>query len=212
MDPYLWNSNSANFVSCLFSGKKCLFWKYFKLFLWVKLLSIREFFRCIKVIVIAGKNSFKCGFLEVSILMEKLYLMIKIIDCRLRKLTKRGKLYRHWNGKKIRERKFRKISLFCLKKHEFFQNSKKSVFWPTFLRCRQILKNWPKGVFRHFLESFYQKNRVLSPRAPSLKLVYIGTEGAFRKNLESVSQNWNWLSQNSSKEGPFGSAGGNSLG
>ena len=52
----------------------------------------------------------------------------------------------------------------------------------------------------------FTKNRVFSASAPLVKLVYIGSYGAFRKILSSVSQKW--VSQNKSKGGPFGSAGG----
>ena len=63
-----------------------------------------------------------------------------------------------------------------------------------------------KCVFRLFLKIFNQKIAFFSARAPPSKLVFIGAEGAFRKILGSVCQKW--ISQNSSKGGPFGSAGG----
>ena len=50
------------------------------------------------------------------------------------------------------------------------------------------------------------KNRVFSARAPPSKLLRFGTKGAFRNILRPVIQKW--ISQNSTKRGPFGSAGG----
>ena len=50
------------------------------------------------------------------------------------------------------------------------------------------------------------KNGVFSARAPPSKLVFIGAKGAFRKVLRLVSRKW--ISQNSSKGGPFESPGG----
>ena len=51
------------------------------------------------------------------------------------------------------------------------QSTKKTLFRPNFLRCRQNLKQKQakKGVSRHFLEKFDQKNRVFAEAGFSLK-------------------------------------------
>ena len=68
-----------------------------------------------------------------------------------------------------------------------------------------LKKTGQRGVFRHFLENFYQKIAFFwHALSPPLKLVYIGAQGAFRKHLGSVCQTW--ISQNISKGGACWSA------
>ena len=80
------------------------------------------------------------------------------------------------------------------------QSTKKSLFWPKLLRRRQNCeqKQAKKALFGNFLP----KKSLFFRRALPLKLSVDWS----RKNLGSISQNW--ISQNSSKGGPFGSAGG----
>ena len=80
---------------------------------------------------------------------------------------------------------FRSTKLIFFK---FCQSTKKSLFWPNFLPRRQIIKKLSKkGVFRQFLK-ILTKKLPFSARAPPSKLVYIDAEGAFRKNLGSVTK------------------------
>ena len=59
---------------------------------------------------------------------------------------------------------FQKFCRFFLDRPKLFselsQGSKKTLFWPKFLRRRQIFKKIQPNasVFRHFLENLYQKN------------------------------------------------------
>ena len=81
------------------------------------------------------------------------------------------------------------------------------LFWQNFLRRRQIFeKTVTKAVFGHFLKNFDKKNRAFGARSPS-KLVCIGAEGAFRKILGSVGQQW--ISEKVSKGDPLGRQGSN---
>ena len=70
-------------------------------------------------------------------------------------------------------------------------------------------KSRPKKAFLGtFSKMLTEKKSFFGARSP-LILVYIGAQGAFRKISGSLSQIW--ISQNSSKVGPFGSAGGGIL-
>ena len=81
------------------------------------------------------------------------------------------------------------------------------VFAKIFAPQAKFKKNKPKIAFvGAFWKINIKKLRFFLARAPPSKLVYIDTKGAFRKNLGSVSQKW--IAQNSTKRGPFGSAGG----
>ena len=68
-------------------------------------------------------------------------------------------------------------------KSELFQITKKTLFWSSFLRRRLNVE-----VFKHFLDNFEQILAFFLARAPPSKLVYIGTKGAFRKFLGSVTK------------------------
>ena len=84
---------------------------------------------------------------------------------------------------------------------------KRPCFGQNFCAADKILKkNRPKKAFLGtFWKIFFSKNRVFSARAPPSKLVYIGAKDAFRKIRV---RHQKWVSQNSTKGGPFGSAGG----
>ena len=103
--------------------------------------------------------------------------------------------------------------------------SRWSILTTFFFRLtKMIFRSSPKALKRRFLGKFLKK-QVKKPflgifwktstnkkiafflaRAPLSKLVYFGAEGAFRKSLGSVGQQW--ISRKVPKGGPFGSAGG----
>ena len=88
-----------------------------------------------------------------------------------------------------------KLLFWALPKHY-----KDPVLATTSAPQAKLWKTGQKRRFRHFLEKVDQKIAIFR-RARPLK---ISIFGAFRKILASVSQKW--ISQNSTKGGPFGSA------
>ena len=112
-------------------------------------------------------------------------------------------IYRRWGGGFG-------LSTFFLGRPNWFcelsETSIKTQTWPNFLRRRQIFE---KGQIKAFLGSFRKtltkKLRFFGARSPS-ELVWIGAKGVFRKILRSVSQKW--ISENSTKGGPFRLTGG----
>ena len=91
---------------------------------------------------------------------------------------------------------------------ELSQSSKNTLFWTKFLRRRQKFEKTSQNLF---LGTFWiimtKKTQFFGARFP-LKLVFIGAQGAW-KNFRVRHQKW--ISQNSTRDGPFGSAGGRIL-
>ena len=77
------------------------------------------------------------------------------------------------------------------------QSTKKTLFWPKFLR-QNFEKKQAKIAFLGTFWSFFGARS-------HLKIVFICAKVAFRNNLGSVCHKW--ISQNRTKGGPFGSAG-----
>ena len=92
------------------------------------------------------------------------------------------------------------------------QTTIKNLFRPKFLRRRHNFEKHAKNsenrpkIAKNRPKISTKKSRFFGIRSPLKISIEWRAEGAFRKILRSVSQKW--ISQNSTKGGPFGSAGG----
>ena len=87
---------------------------------------------------------------------------------------------------------------------ELSQSTKKPCCEQNFSAAGNILKKKAKKAFLGTFWKFLTKKLRFLARSPPLNLVYIGAEGSFRKRDCQPK----WISQNSSKGGPFVSSGG----
>ena len=108
--------------------------------------------------------------------------------------------------------KFCLFDLFLRSTKLTFRAFPKELFCPYFgkIFCaagRTLKKQAKKKIF--FWKILTKKLCFLSARAPLSKLVYIGTEGAFRKFVGSITKKW--ILENSTKGDPLGRHGVESL-